>query len=57
MTLWLRSRCPPLGIIAAGIAYEMIGYRATLMGASLTVIIPSLAAFAVRDVRHMTNSR
>lgn len=46
----------PLGIVAAGFLFEAIGYRATLLIAALAVILPSMGAFAVRDVRMMTRS-
>jgi MFS family permease len=46
----------PLGIVVAGFLFEQIGFRATLLIAALTVFLPSLAAFAVKDVRTMTSS-
>lgn len=45
----------PLGIVAAGILFETIGFRLTLIIAALTVIVPTIIAFCVRDVRTMTN--
>lgn len=45
----------PLGIVAAGILFETIGFRLTLIIAALTVIVPTIIAFCVRDVRRMTN--
>ena len=46
----------PLGIVAAGFVFELLGHRTTLLTAAAFVIIPSLAAFAVRDVRMLTRS-
>ncbi len=47
----------PLGIVVAGFLFERIGHRPTLWIAALTVILPTLAAYSVRDVRMMTSSR
>jgi hypothetical protein len=44
----------PLGIVAAGILYESIGYRTTLILAGLAIIIPTALALTVRDVREVT---
>ena len=44
----------PLGLVAAGFMYETLGYQTTLIIAALTVIIPTLITFSVRDVRMMT---
>lgn len=46
----------PLGIVAAGFVFELLGHRTTLLIAAATVIVPSLAAFCVRDVRMLTRS-
>ena len=45
----------PLGIIAAGILYELMGYRSTLLIAAGLIIIPTLLVLCVRDVRMMTS--
>ena len=45
----------PLGIVVAGILYETIGFRTTLIIAAATVIVPTLIALCVRDVRMMTH--
>ena len=45
----------PLGIVVAGFVFEWIGYRATLLIAAVVTVLPSLAAFSVRDVRMMTS--
>jgi predicted MFS family arabinose efflux permease len=45
----------PLGIVVAGILYETLGFRTTLIIAALTVILPTIVALGVRDVRMMTN--
>lgn len=47
----------PLGIVAAGFLFERIGHRPTLWIAALAVILPTMAAYSVRDVRMMTSSR
>ncbi len=44
----------PLGIVLAGILYEVLGYRPTLILAAVTVIVPTLIVLGVRDVRMMT---
>jgi hypothetical protein len=44
----------PLGIVAAGILYESIGYRTTLILAGLAIIIPTALALTLRDVREVT---
>ena len=44
----------PLGIVVAGILFESLGHRVTLHIAAASVIIPTLLAFCVRDVRMMT---
>lgn len=44
----------PLGIVAAGILYESLGYRATLILAGLAIIIPTALVLTVRDVREVT---
>lgn len=46
----------PLGIVAAGFLFELIGSRPTLLIAALTIVVPTLVAFSVRDVRRMTSS-
>ena len=46
----------PLGIVAAGFAYEYLGYQLTLCILAGLVIVPTLVALCVRDVRTMTNS-
>lgn len=45
----------PLGIVVAGFLFEILGARTTLWIAALTVLVPSLAALAVRDVRMVTS--
>jgi MFS family permease len=45
----------PLGIVIAGILYEVLGFRTALIIAALTVIIPTAVTLCVRDVRMMTN--
>jgi len=45
----------PLGIVVAGFLFEGVGYRTTLVIAALTVLLPTLVAFSVRDVRMMTS--
>lgn len=44
----------PLGIVAAGILYESLGYRTTLLIAASLILIPTLLVLCVRDVRMMT---
>lgn len=44
----------PLGIVVAGYLFEWIGFRMTLLVAAFTVILPTVAAFSVADVRNMT---
>lgn len=46
----------PLGIVAAGFLFEALGFRATLMIAAATVILPTVITLCVRDVRMMTNA-
>ena len=46
----------PLGIVVAGFVFEAIGYRTTLLIATLSMILPTLAVFCVRDVREMTGA-
>jgi predicted MFS family arabinose efflux permease len=43
----------PLGIVAAGFLFELLGGRTTLLIAAGMVVLPSLAALSVRDVRMM----
>jgi hypothetical protein len=45
----------PLGIVAAGILFEVIGFRLTLIIAALTVLVPTVVVLCVRDVRMVTN--
>lgn len=45
----------PLGIVVAGIFYEVIGFRLTLIIAAATVITSTAVVLCVRDVRMMTN--
>lgn len=45
----------PLGIVAAGFAYEQFGYQTTLGVLAALVILPTLAALCVPGVRTMTN--
>ncbi|MCZ6619830.1 MAG: MFS transporter [Gammaproteobacteria bacterium] len=47
----------PLGLVAGGLLFEQIGFRATLLIAALVVILPTMLAFSVRDVRMMTISK
>jgi len=44
----------PLGIVTAGILYESLGYRTTLILAALAIIIPTALVLTVRDVREVT---
>lgn len=44
----------PLGIVAGGFLFESLGFRATLLIAAMTVIIPTALTLCVRDVRQMT---
>jgi len=44
----------PLGIVAGGLLFEIIGPRATLLIASLAIIGPTLAVLAVREVRALS---
>jgi len=44
----------PLGVVAAGLLYEVAGAQTTLLIAAATVILPTAAALCVRDVRNMT---
>ena len=46
----------PLGIVVAGFLFELIGFRSTLLISALTIILASMAAFSVRDVRRMKSS-
>lgn len=45
----------PLGIVAAGILYESMGYRITLLIAAGLILVPTLLVLCVRDVRMMTS--
>ncbi len=45
----------PLGIVAAGVLYESMGYRFTLLVAAALIIVPTLLVLCVRDVRMMTS--
>lgn len=45
----------PLGIVVAGLLFEAIGHRATLLLSALAVFVPTACAFSVRDVRTMTH--
>ena len=47
----------PLGIVVAGFVYESLGYRTTLLIAALTVLLPTIVAISVRDVRTMTSAK
>jgi hypothetical protein len=44
----------PLGIVAGGLLFEIIGPRTTLLIAAFTIIVPTLAVLAVREVRELT---
>ncbi len=44
----------PLGILAGGYLFEALGFRMTLIIAALTIIVPTVLALCVRDVRQMT---
>jgi predicted MFS family arabinose efflux permease len=46
----------PLGIVAAGLLFEWLGFRATLLIAASTFVITTLVALCVRDVRMLTRS-
>ena len=43
----------PMGIVVAGLLYEAIGYRFTLLLAAATTIVPTALALCVKDVRTM----
>jgi len=45
----------PLGIVVGGFLFEAIGYRETLLIASLAIVVPTLAVLAVREVRELTS--
>lgn len=45
----------PLGIVAAGLLYESLGFQTTLLIAVATVIVPTIIVLCVRDVWTMTN--
>jgi fucose permease len=40
--------------VTAGILYESLGYRTTLILAALAIIIPTALVLTVRDVRNVT---
>ncbi|MEM9177496.1 MAG: MFS transporter [Myxococcota bacterium] len=44
----------PIAVVVTGILFEEIGARSTMLLCAAAVLAPSLAAFAVHDVRHMT---
>jgi predicted MFS family arabinose efflux permease len=44
----------PLGIVAGGLLFEIIGPRATLLIAAFAIIGPTLAVLAGREVRELT---
>jgi MFS family permease len=44
----------PLGIVAGGLLFEIIGPQATLLIASLAIIGPTLAVLTVREVRELS---
>ena len=46
----------PIGIVVAGLLFEELGARATLWLCVATVLLPTIAAFSVHDVRHMTSA-
>jgi predicted MFS family arabinose efflux permease len=46
----------PLGIVAAGLLYETLGFRVTLIIAAMTLIVPTAIVLCVRDVRTMTRN-
>ena len=46
----------PLGIVAGGFLFEMIGARNTLLLASATIFVPTLCVLGVREVRQLTTS-
>jgi predicted MFS family arabinose efflux permease len=45
----------PLGIVVGGFLFEALGFRPTLIIAAATIVVPTLIALCVRDVRMMTN--
>jgi predicted MFS family arabinose efflux permease len=45
----------PLGIVAAGYLYEVVGFRDTLLIAAAIVFVPTVITLCVRDVRMMTS--
>lgn len=47
----------PIGIIAGGYLYELIGYRDTLLLAAALVIVPTLLVLCVREVRELKTIR
>ena len=44
----------PLGIVAAGFLFEIIGARNTLLIATVAIIVPTLAVLTVREVRTLS---
>lgn len=46
----------PLGIVAGGFLFEMIGPRTTLLIASATIFLPTFCVLTVREVRELTTS-
>ncbi|NOX52358.1 MAG: MFS transporter [Gammaproteobacteria bacterium] len=45
----------PLGIVAAGLLYESLGFQTTLLIAAAIIIVPTIIVLCVRDVWTMTN--
>jgi MFS family permease len=43
--------CAPLGVIAAGWTLDHLDYRVSVLAAMVLVIVPTIAALSVRDVR------
>jgi predicted MFS family arabinose efflux permease len=44
----------PLGIVAGGFLFELIGFRSTLLIAAAVIVLPALGVLTVRDVRELT---
>ena len=47
----------PLGIVAFGFVFDVIGARLTLLLASATILLPTLCVLTVREVRSLTTAQ
>jgi len=43
----------PMGLILAGVLFEALGARTTLLLAATTIILPTIAVLFVREVRDL----